>query len=190
MSASRREHLNALQMIYEPQREIGARDRIEVAQIVRARAVSWDEVTGRKVLVGQCVDNPHYDADRYRFSQMSTDLYPFHPTLREIIGIASTVAFYAESWCIGSEGTMPRSANEIVCSGAGPIVIHRQRGADEPAGQGQVFPLQRSVSLSPTHDTGPAQAPFFIASPPAHSQCRSPCRHNQCDCPTPRWAVG
>lgn len=121
MSTSRREHLNALQTIYEPQREIGARDRIEAAQIVRAREVMWDEATGREVWLGQWVDNPNYDPDRYRFSQMSPNLYPFDPTLREIIGIASTVAFYAVSWCIGSQGTLLRHTDEMVCSEMNPL---------------------------------------------------------------------
>lgn len=113
LSSDSREHLRALLRVYASQREIGALRTIQHNQIVRARQVVWDRINGREQFVGEWIDNPNYDESTYQHTRMNQAVYNFSNARRIILGVASTIAFYAASWCIGS--SKRGKSQELVC---------------------------------------------------------------------------
>ncbi|MEP8861297.1 hypothetical protein ABKV83_22945 (plasmid) [Enterobacter asburiae] len=113
LSSDSRNHLRALLHIYASQREIGALRTIQPQQIVRARQVVWDRINGREQFVGEWIDNTNYNENTYQHTRMNQAVYDFSNVRRAILGVASTIAFYATSWCIGS--SKRGKSEEFVC---------------------------------------------------------------------------
>ncbi len=110
-----RDHLNALSLVYGPQREIGALRSVLPNQIVRARQFVWDDVSGRGQLTGEWRNNPDYNESLYRNTTMNSGLYSFSRSLHYVIGAANTALFLAASWCIGQGSPQGRSDNQAIC---------------------------------------------------------------------------
>lgn len=110
-----REHLNALSLVYGPQREIGALCSVLPNQIVRARQFVWDSASGRGVLTGEWRNNPGYNESLYRNTTMNSGLYSFSRTVHYVIGAANTAIFLAASWCIGQGSPQGRSDSQAIC---------------------------------------------------------------------------
>lgn len=121
ISSARRAHLNALSLVYAPQREIGALGSIRAGQVVRARQIVWDPINGREQLVGEWVTNPNYDDATYHATRMNSGLYSFSHAVNHIYGVSSAVIFYAASWCIG-HGSQPKAYQEqTICGDTEPL---------------------------------------------------------------------
>lgn len=115
IATAAREHLDALRLVYGPQREIGALRSVLPNQIVRARQFVWDSASGRGVLTGEWRDNPGYNESLYRNTTMNSGLYSFSRSVNYVLGAANTAIFLAASWCIGQGSPQGRSDSQAIC---------------------------------------------------------------------------
>lgn len=115
IGSAMRDHLAALRLLYQPQREIGALRSILPNQIVRARQLVWDPATGDAIFQGEWVVNPRYNDTLYQNTQMNPGIYDYIMTANYIFGAANTAIFLAASWCIGQGSPRSKSDDNAIC---------------------------------------------------------------------------